>query len=55
MYTTDYHSAIKKDEILPFIAWTDLESIMLSKKKNQRTQIVYDFIHVEYQKTKKQS
>ena len=52
----DYHSAIFY-EILPFIEWIDLESIMLSKKKkkNQRTQIVYDFIHVEYQKTKKQS
>ena len=55
MYTTDYHSAIFY-EILPCIEWIDLESIMLSKiKKNQRTQIVYDFIHVEYQKTKKQS
>ena len=32
MYTMDYHSAIFY-EILPFIEWIDLESIMLSKKK----------------------
>ena len=35
-------SATKKGEILPFITWIDLKSVMLSKKKkNQRTQIVY--------------
>ena len=30
MYTTEYHSAIKKKEILPFATtWMDLEGIML--------------------------
>ena len=32
----DYHSAIKKNEILPFAAtWTDLENIMLSELKDK--------------------
>ena len=32
IYTTDYYSAIKKNETLPFAAtWMDLENIMLSE------------------------
>jgi len=31
-YTMEYNSAIKRNEILPFVTtWMDLESIMLSK------------------------
>ena len=31
-YTMDYYSAIKKRQILPFVAgWMDLDSIMLSE------------------------
>ena len=32
IYTKEYHSAIKKNEIIPFAAtWMDLESIILSE------------------------
>ena len=32
VYTTEYYSAIRKNEILPFAAmWMDLENIMLSE------------------------
>ena len=32
IYITEYYSAIKKKEILPFVTmWVDLESIMLSE------------------------
>ena len=32
MYTVDYYSAIRKDEILPFATtWMDLENIVLSE------------------------
>ena len=32
MYTMEYHSAIKKNEIMPFAAtWMDLENIILSE------------------------
>ena len=32
IYTMEYHSAIKKNKIMPFVAtWMDLEIIMLSE------------------------
>ena len=31
MYTMEYYSAIKRNEILSFAIWMDLEGIMLSK------------------------
>ena len=32
IYTMEYHSAIKKNEIMPLAAtWTDLESVILSE------------------------
>ena len=33
IYTMEYNSAIRRDEILPFVTtWMDLEIIMLSKR-----------------------
>ena len=47
MYTMEYYSAIKKNEILPFaITWMELEGIMLSeinhseKEKNHMTSLI---------------
>ena len=32
IYTVEYYSAMREDEILPFVtAWMDLENIMLNK------------------------
>ena len=46
IYTMEYYSAIKKNEILPFATtWMELEGIMLSEI-SQRKQISYDFTHM---------
>ena len=38
IYTMEYHSAIKKDEIMPFTAtWMDLEIIILSEVRKINT------------------
>ena len=46
MYIIEYHSAIAKNEILPFAAtWMNLENIILSLSKSDRErQILYDII-----------
>ena len=45
IYTTEYYSAIKKNEILPFAAtWMDLEGIMLS----EISQTEKDKYHITY-------
>ena len=37
MHTTEYFSALKKNEIMPFAAkWTDLESVILSEVNQGR-------------------
>ena len=36
IYTMDYNSAIKKNEIMPFATWMDLEIILLSKASKKR-------------------
>ena len=36
-----YHSAIEKNEIMPFVAtWMDLEIIRLSKESQRKTNII---------------
>ena len=45
IYTMEYYSAIKKNEILPFAAtWMDLEGIMLS----EISQTEKDKYHITY-------
>ena len=45
VYTMEYYSAIKKNEILPFATtWMELEGIMLSEIRER--QISYDFTHM---------
>ena len=44
-HTMEYHSAIKKNEILPFATtWMELEGIMLSRIRER--QISYDYTHM---------
>ena len=41
IYTMEYYSAIKKNEILPFATlWMELEGIMLSKISQRKTKIL---------------
>ena len=40
IYTTEYYSAIKKNEIMPFTAtWMDLEIVILSEVSQAETNI----------------
>ena len=41
IYTMEYYSAIKKNEILPFATtWMELEGIMLSEISRRKTKII---------------
>ena len=41
IYTMEYYSAIKKNEILPFVTtWMDLEGIMLSEISQTKTNTI---------------
>ena len=48
IYTIEYYSAIKKNEIMPFAAtWMDLESIILSEvSQTEKRQISYDITYM---------
>ena len=41
-YTLKYHSVIKKDPILPFVTWMDLEGVsQLEKNKYCMISLIY--------------
>ena len=41
IYTMEYYSAIKKNEILPFATtWMELEGIMLNELSQRKTKII---------------
>ena len=50
LYTMDYYSAIKKDEILPFGTWVDLEGSMLRDISQRKTNTVWYHLYVESKK-----
>jgi len=36
IYTTEYYSAIKKKDVLPFATWLDLEVVTLNKSEKDK-------------------
>ena len=47
MYTMEYYSAIKKNEIMSFAAiWIELEIIILSEMSDRERHISFDIIYV---------
>ena len=54
IYTMEYYSAIKKNEVMPFITtWMDLEIITLNEVSQRKTNIIRYCLHVESKKKKK--
>ena len=48
IYTAEYYSAIKKNEITPSAAtWMDLELIILSEVSQRKTNIIQYHLYVE--------
>ena len=53
--TMKYYSAIKKNKILPFAkTWMELESIILSKVSQRKTNTIWFHSYVEFKKQNKQ-
>ena len=51
IYTMEYYSAIKKNEIMPFSAtWMDPERIMLSEVTQRKMNIIWYHLYVESKK-----
>ena len=48
IYTMEYYSAIKRNEIMPFaVTWMDLETVIQSEVKSEReTQISYNIAYM---------
>ena len=54
IYTMEYYSAIKNNEIMPFTAtWMDPEIIILSEVSQTKTNITWYHLYVEYLKNGK--
>ena len=50
-HTQEYYSAIRKNEIMPFIAtWMDLEIIILSGVSQRKTNVICNHLYVESKK-----
>ena len=48
IYTMEYYSSIKKNEIIPFAAtWMDLEVIILSEVRQRKTNTIWYHLYVE--------
>ena len=48
MYTMDYYSTIKRNEIVPFAAtWTDLENVILSEVQQRKTITIWYHLRVD--------
>ena len=53
-YAMEYYSDVKKNEILPFaMMWMELESIMLSKISQRKTNTIGFHSYVEFKKQNK--
>ena len=51
VYKIEYHSAMQKNEILPFrTTWVDLEGIMLSEKHQRKVDTIWFHSYVEFKK-----
>ena len=47
IWTMEYYSAVKKNEILPFAtSWMDLEGIMLNEMSDRERQTLYDITYM---------
>ena len=47
IYTMEYYSAIKKNEIMPFVAtWMDLEITILSEVRKRKTNTIRYHLHM---------
>ena len=49
-YIMECYSTLKKNEILPFVTWTDLESTVLSEVSQRKKTTVWSHLHVEFKK-----